>query len=113
MLKGFRHHHQRAIGRRRQGLAREVVGSRPQPAGGDDDVGPLDRTAENVDARLQLVADGRVIQHADTQLTQSLAEPLRVGVEKLPARDFVANGEDLGVQWLARLSCSSVSESSP
>ena len=97
MFEGFRHHDQRAIRRRGKGLAREVVGRRPQPAGGDDDVGPLDRAAEDVDGRLQLVADGGMIEDADTQLAQSLAEPLRVGVEELSAGDFVANGENLGV----------------
>ena len=97
MFEGFRHHHQRPIDGRGKGLAGEVVGRRPQPAGGNNDVRPLDRAAEDVDARLQLVADGGVIEDADTQLAQSLAEPLRVGVEKLSAGDFVANGEDLGV----------------
>ena len=38
-----------------------------------------------------------MIEHADAQLVQPLAEPLRVGVEQLPAGDFVADGEDLGV----------------
>ena len=86
----------RSVGRG-EGLAGKVVGRRPQPAGGDDDIGPLDGAAEDVDARLQLVADGGVIEDADAQLAQSLAEPLRVGVEELSAGDFVANGEDLGV----------------
>ena len=97
VFEGFRHHDERAIGRRGERLAGEIVGRRPQAAGRDDDVGPPDRAAEDVDAGLQLVADGRVIQYADAQLAQSLAEPLRVGVEELSARDFVANGEDLGI----------------
>ncbi len=76
VLEGLRNHDQGAIGRCGQGLARKVVGRGAQPAGGNDKVGPLDRAAEDVDARRQLVADGRVIHDANTQLTQSLAEPL-------------------------------------
>ena len=97
VLQGLGHEKQGAPGRRGQRLAGEVVGRRPQPAGGDDKVRPLERQAEDVNARLQLVADRRVVQDADTQLAQALAEPLRVGVEELSAGDFVADSKDLGV----------------
>ncbi len=97
MFHRFRHHQQRAIRRRRERLAGKIVGRRPQPAGRDDDIGPLDRAAKDLHAGLQFVAHGGVIKDADTQLTQSLAEPLRVGVEELSAGDFIADGENLGV----------------
>ena len=97
VFKGLWHHDQRAVRRCGECLAGEIVGRRPQPAGRNDDVGPLDRAAKDVDAGLQFVADGRMIEHADTRLAESLAEPLRIGVEELSAGDFVANGEDLGV----------------
>ena len=48
VLQGFRHEHQRPIGRRGQGLAGQIVGRGAQPAGGHDDVGPLDRPAKDV-----------------------------------------------------------------
>ena len=53
------------------------------------------------DARLQFVADGRVVEYADAQLLQPLAEPLGVGVEKSAAGDLVADGEDFGDHWLS------------
>ena len=86
-----------------QRLAGQVVGRRPQSAGGHDQIGPVDRLAKNLDARLQFVADRGVKEHANAQFFQPLAEPLGIGVEQLTAGDFVTDGEDFGVHgsnWL-------------
>src|SRR5208337_3806944 len=97
MIEGVRRQNQVTIYGRGKRFASEIVSCRSQAAGRDDDVGPLDRALKDVNARLQLVAHGGVIQNTDAQLAKSLAEPLRVGIEELPAGDFVANGEDLSV----------------
>ena len=81
----------------RQGVARQIVGRRPQPAGGHHQVGPLDCLAEDLGTCRQLVADGRMEEHGDAQLLEPLAEPLGVRVQRLPAGDLVTDGKDFGV----------------
>ena len=49
---------------------------------------------KTADARLQFVADGGVIKHPNAQFFEPPAEPLRIGVERLPAGDFVADGKN-------------------
>ncbi len=88
---------QRPLGGRRQGVARQIVGRRPQPAGGHHQVGPLDCLAENLGTCRQLVADGRMEEHGDAQFLEPLAEPLGVRVQRLPAGDLVTDGKDFGV----------------
>ena len=84
-------------GRLGQCLAGQVIGRGTQSAGGHDQVGPINRTSKNLGARLQFVADRGVEEHADAQFFQPLAEPLRIGVERLSAGDFVTDGEDFRV----------------
>ena len=88
---------QRAAGGLGQRLARQIVGRRAKSAGGQDHVGPGDRLAKHLDAGRQFVADGGMIEHADAQLLEPLAEPLGVRVERLAADDFVADGDDFGI----------------
>jgi hypothetical protein len=45
--------------------------------------------------RVDLVADGGVIEDVNAQLLEAKAEPLAVRVEKLPAGDLVPDGDDL------------------
>ena len=97
VLQGVGVELQRAAGRLGQRLARQIVGRGAKSAGGHDHVGPGDRLAKHLDAGRQFVADRGMIEHANAQLFEPLAEPLGVRVESLAAGDFVADGDDFGV----------------
>ena len=77
-----------------QRVARQIVGRRSQAAGRHHQVGPVQRQAENLDVGRQVVGDRRVIEDANAQFSQPLAEPLTVGVQPLAAGQFVADGDD-------------------
>ena len=80
-----------------QRVARQIVGRRSQPAGGDDDVDALDGAAKRVGQRIEFIADRRVVEHAIADRFELLAEPLHIGVEDPAADDFVADREDFCV----------------
>ena len=66
MFERVGRHHQWPIDGCREGFACEVVGSRTQAASGNHKLGTRDRTAKNVDRRLQLITDGGVIENSDS-----------------------------------------------
>ena len=88
--------HQPDARHRGQRFAREIVGRRPQAAGGDDDVDPPHGRLKRRDVVGQVVADGRVKRDLDAALGEPLGQPLAVGVEPLAGRQLVADGDDLG-----------------
>ena len=86
--------HQLNAGCRGEGLARQIVRRRAQPAGGHDNVRPINRVAERGHIVFQVVAHRRMKRDRNAQLAQPLAEPLAIRVEPLAARELVANRND-------------------
>ena len=81
-------------GRLGQHLARQIIERRPQPAGDDDEPGPLTGDADRLEIVGQVVGDGRVPADRDADLRELQAEPLAVGIEVLAGRQLGADGDD-------------------
>ena len=77
----------------RHGLGGAIVAGWTQPPGGDDQRVFGEHPAQAVGQQAQVVGahfDGR---HLEAEVSQVLGEPLPVGVENLPSKQLVADGQ--------------------
>jgi hypothetical protein len=75
-------------------FARQVVLSRAEPAGDDDEIRPITRMAENVEVGFEVVCNGRVKDDIDANLGKLGRQPLAVGVESDAATELATDGND-------------------
>ena len=82
-------------GQPREDVAGQVILSWAQAAAGDHDIRALDGDPKGDDVFVHVVADRSMKVDRNPEHPQLLAEPLAVGVERLAADQFGADGDDL------------------
>jgi hypothetical protein len=86
---------------RRDDFASQVVGCWSKATGGDDDIRTTCGVLKNVDIVLEAVTHGRVKGGLNSDLAQSLADPLAIGIQSIPARKLVTDGNYFCFQFIA------------
>ena len=76
-------------------FAGEVVLGRPEPAGADDEVAPLDRPADGRRRPAEVVPDGGHVEEIDAQARQPPGQVGGIRVHDLAQQQLGANGEQL------------------
>ena len=79
-------------------LPGEVVPGRPEPAAGDDQVGPVQGPADDVLHASGVVAHDGLEEEVDPQVGQALGHPRGVGIDDLAQQQFRPNGDDFSVR---------------
>ena len=80
---------------RSDGLARTVVAGRPEPAGGDDHVGPRPALAKLSDDHIGLVGNGDIAPQHHAPTPELRADEREVAVGREPEQQFVTEREEL------------------
>ena len=79
----------------REHRTREIIGRRPQTAGGDDATGSLQRLTHGVGDFVLIIGDRGAAGNWHADLAERTREEDRIGIDGRAQEKFVTDGDDL------------------
>ncbi|MPM55553.1 hypothetical protein SDC9_102350 [bioreactor metagenome] len=84
----------------RDGLLGQVIICRPQPTGGDDDVGAFLRNFKTVFQTVGIITHDGLVVYVDPDRGQFLRDELRIGIDDISEQQFGSYSDDFSIHTL-------------